>query len=163
MATNIALGYGPRSSRTLRILFDGDERNFSLWETKFLGFMRIRNLQAVFKDLDTDHIEVDESQNEEAYAELVQVLDDRCLSLIIRDAKNDGRKALKILRNHYRPTGKPRMITLYTQLTSLVKSKQESITDYIIRAETATSCLRDAGELISDSLLVAMAPEGSAQ
>ncbi|KAK3784416.1 hypothetical protein RRG08_039417 [Elysia crispata] len=114
--------------------------------------MRIRNLQAVFKDLDTDDIEADESQNEEASAELIQVLDDRSLSLIIRDAKNDGRKALTILRNHYRPTGKPRVITPYTQLTSLVKSKQESITDYIIRAETAASCLRDARELISCSL-----------
>ena len=161
MAVNpIATGYGPSVTRTQRILFDGDERNFTLWETKFLGYMRIRNLHQIFKDLDNDNFPVDENKNEETYAELVQVLDDRSLSLIMRDAKDDGRKALKILRNHYRPTGKPRVITLYTQLTSLAKKKQESITDYIIRAETAASCLRDAGEVISDSLLVAMVLKG---
>ena len=117
-----ATGYGPSVTMTQKNLFDGDERNFSLWETKFLGFKRIRNLHPVFKDLDNDDSLVHENKNEEAYAELVQVLDDRSLSLIITDARDDGRKALKILRNHYRPTGKPRVITLYTQRTSLVKS-----------------------------------------
>ncbi|GFO01845.1 CCHC-type Zinc finger, nucleic acid binding protein a [Plakobranchus ocellatus] len=154
-----ATGYGPSANRIFRILFDGDERKFSLWETKFLGFMRVRNLHSVFKDLSNQDTPVDANKNEEAYAELVQVLDDRSLSLIIRDARDDGGKALQILRNHYRPTGKPRVITLYTELTSLIKLKHESITDYIIRAETSAASLRDAGEKVSDSLLISMNSE----
>jgi hypothetical protein len=55
-----------------------------------------------------------DSKNAEAYAELVQLLDDdRSLSLIIRDAADDGQGALQILRNHYLPNA-----------------------DYLIRAET---------------------------
>ncbi|GFO01846.1 CCHC-type Zinc finger, nucleic acid binding protein a [Plakobranchus ocellatus] len=153
-------GYGPSANRTFRILFDGDERKFSLWETKFLGFMRVRNLHSVFKDLSNQDTPVDANKNEEAYAELVQVLDDRSLSLIIRDAHDDGQKALQILRNHYRPTGKPRVITLYTELMSLIKLKHESITDYIILAETSAASLRDAGEKVSDSLLISMVLKG---
>ena len=114
MAVNrIATGYGPSVTRTQRILFDGDKRNFTLWKP---------NLHQIFKDLDNDNFPLDEKKNEETYAELVQVIDDRSLSLIMRDAKDDDRKALKILWNHYRPTGKPRVITLYTQLTSLAMS-----------------------------------------
>ena len=64
--------------------------------------------------------EIDASKNEEAFAELIQFLDDKSLSLVMRDAVDDGRKALEILREHYAGTGKPRVISLYTELTSLV-------------------------------------------
>ena len=151
-------GYGPRSSRTP--LFDGDERKYELWEIKFLGSMRIKGLHTVFSNLDNDAVDIDPEANEQAFAELVQTLDDRSLSLIIREAKDDGRKALKILQKHYLPKGKPRIITLYTELTSLTKSTSETVTDYIIRAESYASSLRDAKEVISDSLLVAMVIKG---
>ncbi len=151
-------GYGP--SHRHKLLFDGDERKYGLWEIKFLGFMRIRNLHQVFADLDDTTTEVDVDKNAECFAELVQILDDRSLSLIIRDARDNGREALRILRQHYLPKGKPRVITLYTELTSLIKGETESVTDYIIRAESAASSLRDTGETISDSLLVAMVIKG---
>ena len=107
-----------------------------------------------------DSEDVDEEKNAEAYAELIQFLDDRTLSLIMRDATDDGRKALKILRNHFRGSSTPRIISLYTELTSLVKRSDEAVTDYIIRAETAASALRNAKEEVSDSLLVAMVLKG---
>ena len=62
----------------------------------------------------------DATKNTDAFAELVQCLDDRSLTLINRYAANDGRKAFGILREHYRSKGKPRIITLYTELTSLI-------------------------------------------
>ena len=34
----------------------------------------------------------DEAKNEECYAELIQFLDDKSLSLVMRDAADDGRK-----------------------------------------------------------------------
>ncbi|GFS13107.1 zinc knuckle [Elysia marginata] len=98
MNVHNATGYGPRH----RIIFDGDDRRYELWEVKFLGYMKHRGLDEVLKNLDLEgQLDVDEAKNAEVYAELVQVLDDRSLSLIIRDAENDGRSAMKILRGHY--------------------------------------------------------------
>ena len=58
------------------------------------------------------------------FAELVQCLDNRSLTLIIRDAKDEGKKSLKILREHFIGKSKPRIISLYTELTSLkIKEK----------------------------------------
>ena len=36
----------------------------------------------------------------------MQCLDDRSLSMIIREVKDKGRKALKVLREHYQGNGK---------------------------------------------------------
>ncbi|XP_068213827.1 uncharacterized protein [Palaemon carinicauda] len=78
----------------------------------------------------------------------------------MRDAVNDGRKALEILRDHYRSTRKPRIISLYTELTSLKMRGKECVTDYFLRAEAASTSLKPAGETISDSLLIAMVLKG---
>ena len=151
MSTGTSTGYGPRA----RLIFDGDEQKYELWEVKFLGYMRLQKLLKVIIGEETDT-----TKNEEAFAELVQCLDDRSLSLIIRDAKDDGKKALEILREYYLGKSKPRIISLYTELTSLKKGTDENVTDYIIRAETAATSLKTAGETISDSLLVAMVLKG---
>ena len=42
----------------------------------------------------------DAEKNAEAYAELIQFLDERSLSLVMRDAEDDGRAALEILKEH---------------------------------------------------------------
>ena len=34
-----------KSSRWSRLVFDGDEKNYELWETKFLGHMRLQKLK----------------------------------------------------------------------------------------------------------------------
>ena len=78
----------------------------------------------------------------------------------MRDAKDDGKKALQILRNHYMGKSKPRVLALYTELTSLQKGHAESITDYVLRAETAAASLKSADEIVSDSLLIAMVLKG---
>ena len=141
-------------------MFDGDETKYELWEVKFLGHMRLQKLYHVIVPGEGEEGPPDVDKNADAFAELVQCLDDRSLSLVIRDAKDDGRKALKILQEHYLGRGKPRIISLYTELTSLKMSEDECVTDYMIRAETAANSLKTAGETISDSLLITMVLKG---
>ena len=96
MAT-LTAGYGP----SRRLLLDGDEAN-ELWEIKFLGYMRLQKLHDIIL-AECEPGGDDVSKNIDAFAQLIQCLDDQSLSLVMRDAKDDGRKALKILSLlHYR-------------------------------------------------------------
>ena len=94
------------------------------------------------------------------FAELIQYLDNKSLSLVIRNAQYNGRKALRILKENYLSKRKPKVISLYTELTSLKRLKSESITDYIIKTENISNALKEAGEVVSDGLLIAMVLKG---
>ena len=148
-------GYGPPKNR---LLFDGDEDSYELWETKFIAHLHLRDLAGVIDA--TDGTEVDQVKNKKIYSELVLLLDDVSLSLVMRDAKDDGHKAMSILRAHYLGKSKPRIISLYFELASLKKGHEETVTDYVLRAEGASAALKSADEKISDSLLIAMCLRG---
>lgn len=115
-------GYGPRKeigSRWNRLCFDGDEKNYELWETKFLGQLCLLGLKKTIlhePNEGEDGAEGDAEKNEKAYAELIQLLDDKSLSLVMRDAADNGRRALQILRDHYAGKGKPRVINCILNL-----------------------------------------------
>ena len=112
--------------------------------------MKLRKLKDVINpDSNTIH---SMDAKEEAFSELIQFLDERSISLIMRDARDDGRKALKILRNHYAGDGPQWIISMWNTLTSLKKQSSEQLTYYIIKAETAATCIKDTGEHVSDSL-----------
>ena len=82
---------------------------------------------------------------------------ERSLSLVMRGAKDNVGEALRKLRAHYTGSGKPRIVTLYNQLTTLKISYSESITDYIIRDGKTATVFDAAVETVGDSLLVAIA------
>ena len=91
---------------------------------------------------------------------MYQFLDETSMSLIIRDAKDGGRKALKILREHYQGTSKPRIISLWTELSQLEMLKNETVTEYLLRAEKTSTMLTSSGVEVNDSLLIAMCLKG---
>ena len=150
-------GYGPSRSR---LYFNGDCDTFSTWETRFINYLYTldKEIHGAILARITATQESDEARekNCKAYVELVQVLNQRSLQLIITDCKNDGRAAFKVLCEHYQSTEKPRVLTLYEELTTLRMTEEEDITDCVIRAERATTGLRSVGETISDALVIAM-------
>ena len=97
------------------------------------------------KDTLVGNGEVDQDKNEIAFVELIQFLDERPLSLVIREAKDDGRKTFKSLRD-FAENSKHCVITLYNQLTSSWKANLENVTDYPIRAEKAAIALQSVNE-----------------
>ena len=158
-ASPIGYGHARMSSSYDALFFTGDEKQWELWEERFMAYMRQKKLHDII-DPANQNAQVNQNKNAEAYSELVRCLDDRSLGLIMRDAKNDGRKAMKILKSHYAGSGKPRIIMLYNQLTSLRKSPDEDITDYIIKAETLAAQVKSAGAQLDESLLIAMVLKG---
>ena len=87
-----SIGYGPRP----RLYFDGDESRYELFEVKFLSFLRLQGLLEEFEKDVPDTV-----KNARIFAELIMVLDDKSLSLVMRDAKNDGKAAVDILRERW--------------------------------------------------------------
>ena len=88
-------GYGLPHSKTL--YFDGDESRYEIWEERMLAYMKVKKL----KEYILPGTVASSERREECYAELVHFLDEKSLCLVMRDAKDDGRKALEVLRAHY--------------------------------------------------------------
>ena len=101
MSDQGATGYGP--SRYSRLYFSGDDGDYELWETRFMGYLELKDLKDVVMSTATA---VDETKNSKAFSELIQYLDDRSLGLIMRDANGKGREAMKLLKEHLRRQGK---------------------------------------------------------
>ena len=126
-------GYGPRH----RLVFDGDGEKFEVWEAKFRGYLSTKELDDVLT-----------SKNK-----LIQLLDDRCIALILWDAVDQSKEALEILRNYYLGASKPRVIPLYKKLSTLQLSGDEQLLDYIIRTEAVAVALKKAGEKMTQVMV----------
>lgn len=103
-----------------QLLFDGSEEKYDLWETRFLGCLHILKLkETILREEPIEANDEDRWKNADCYAELVRLIDNKSLSLIRHEAADDGRKALRILKEHYSGKSKPRIINMYTSLTKL--------------------------------------------
>lgn len=70
------------------------EIKYELWETKELGHLHLLGIKSTV--LSEDKIVADGRKNADVYAKLIQLLDDKSLSLIMRDAPDNARKTLNI-------------------------------------------------------------------
>lgn len=142
------------------MVFDGSRDNYKRWEARFLGYLHILKLKETILHEPTDDcaalLAEDKKNNADCYAELIRLVDHRSRSLISQDAAKDGRKALKILKEHYAGKSQAHIINLYTLLTKLRMAEKETVTDYLLRAEDIRSRLKDAGESPSDGLVIAV-------
>ena len=138
--------------------FSGVGDEYDLWETRFTAHLSVLSLK---KSLTPPNAPSDDDAiaNEQIYCELVQALDSKSLALIMYEAVDNGRKALEILRNHYRGSGRPRIMHSYTKLCNLTM-QNETLTEFMIRAEGIAAGLRAAGETVSDSLIISMIMKG---
>ena len=64
---------------SLRLVFDGDERRYELWEIKFLGWLRLNKLHGVISAANPSTVDNFDDKNAEVFAQLAQCLDDRSL------------------------------------------------------------------------------------
>ena len=93
-------GYGSPNS-TKRHVFDSDNDDYELWEVKFKAMLRLNKLYSILnKSAPTDpaDLAVYDEKNAEIFSTLVLWLDDKSISLIVRDAPDDGKAALEISR-----------------------------------------------------------------
>ena len=137
--------------------FDDEEFMYELWEVTLLRYLKIQHLhQIVMSNTDqNDDIDFVE-RNALVFAELLQYLEDKCRPLVIWDAWDNERKSLPILTNNMCQKGRLEVIYFYTEQTFLRRLESESITDYIIKTENISNAQKEAWEVISDELLIAM-------
>ena len=103
-----------------KTFFDGDESKYELWEVKFLGCLKIQHLHPIILSPTDQSDDIDFIENKATvFAVLIQYLGDRNLSLVVRYARDNGRKAFTILREYYLSKGKPNVISFYTKLTGI--------------------------------------------
>ena len=57
----------------------------------------------------------------------------------MKDAKDQGKEAVEILREHHLGKSKPRIVSLYGELASLKMAATECVTDYNLRRELLLS------------------------
>ena len=67
--------------------FNGNKAKYELWEVKFLGYLRIQHLHQIILSPTDQSDDIDfVKKNVTIFAKLIQFLDDKSLSLVIRDA-----------------------------------------------------------------------------
>ncbi|XP_028332189.1 uncharacterized protein LOC114481503 [Gouania willdenowi] len=145
-----------------QLTFDGSKDKYDLWESRFLGHLHTLKLKEtiLYEPANDEQRAQDSHKKADCYAELIRLIDYNSFLLIKHEAAGDGRKALKMLREHYSKKSIPAIVNLYTSLIKLKMTEYEGVTEFLSRAENVIAALRDAGETPSDGVMIAMVLNG---
>ena len=95
----------------------------------------------------------------EVWCELVQCPDRKTLSFV-KTVKPNGTQAWKLLQDCFKSREDPRIHQLWNKLTNLRLNSQESMRDYLMRAEKLQLNLTDVGENVSEQMLCSVVLKG---
>ena len=93
------------------------------------------------------------------WCEIVPSLDKRSATFL-RPYKKDDRKAWAVLCDRHKSFERPRLQQLIEELTNLKMIANESVIDYIARAEELQSNLREFDEQVSEPMLITIILNG---
>ena len=168
-------------SKTDRIVFSGKEEDFSYFAEQFearifhLKLNKIldetvdyRNFMASLRrnaSSDQKQAAIDkgkeifEEKQLHIWYELVQALDKKSV-LFLRPYKGNGSKAWDVLRKRFKSFERPRLQKLISELTTLKKNSNETVIDYLTRAEEIQYNLEQVNEEVSDKMLISIFLKG---
>ena len=84
--------------------------------------------------------------------------------LFLRPYKGNGSKAWDVLRKRFKSFERPRLQKLISELTTLKKNSNETVIDYLTRAEEqvsrGTNNLEQVNEGVSEKMLISIILKG---
>jgi hypothetical protein len=163
-------------SKLEKLIFSGKEEDFSYFAELFEARIYVLKLSKVLldkikvtaeKDDETNDQRVDREAEEAALAELryslwcelVQCLDRKSV-LLVRAHKGNGCAAWKALVHNFKSSERPRIQGLMTKLMSLRMEANETMVDYLVRAEELQMDLEDANQGVTGAMFSAMILKG---
>ena len=135
--------------------FKGNRDQYHIFELKLRNYISLHELESF---LDSD--EKDDVKNLYLYHLIVQCLDDDPLQLVACQAKNDGRKAYKLLGEKYLGNFNARKICALNELALLKQGKNETISTYISRVDLLIQKLKQFGVFNDTSFYVIKTLQG---
>ena len=136
--------------------FSGNEDDWPFWSEKFESYIHTNKLRKYLVGDENGTAE----QKYDIWAYLIQCLDKRSVMMLKSQCKGDGPAAWKALAAHFSSTETPRVMTLLERFTSLVLKPDEEMVDYLIRAEELSTSLEQAGEKVSENLVISVVLKG---
>jgi hypothetical protein len=163
-------------SKTKRLEFSGKDEDFCCFAEQFEAKMYSLKLHKVLLDRVTTPEKTDPEDNaakvtrekEEAdlaelryqvWCELIQCLDRKSV-LFVRAHKGNGAAAWKRMQQHYKSTERPRIHKTIAKLTSLKMEHNETMSDYLTRAEDMQMDLEEVGEAMSKTMFTSVVLKG---
>ena len=146
-------------TRLEKLTFSGNENDWEYFAEQFEARIVLLNLKKTLKGTDVPGSSENETnvndRKEQLWCELIQRLDRKSVMLIKRD-KPDGSAAWNRLQSYFKSTERPRVQRMLNEISNLKLEASESIKDYILRSENLQMNLQEAGEGISEKMMIAM-------
>ena len=150
-------------TRLEKLTFSGNENDWEYFAEQFEARIVLLNLKKTLKGTDVPGSSENETnvndRKEQLWCELIQCLDRKSLMLIKRD-KPDGSAAWNRLQSYFKSTERPHVQRMLNEISNLKLEASESIKDYILRSENLQMNLQEAGEGISEKMMIAMLLKG---